>query len=683
MNIQYIIQCMRLFIAEKPSLGRALAAALPKPHQSGEGFIRAANGDCVSWCIGHLLELEEPKAYDPAYAKWQLQHLPILPNQWQLKPKTKTKKQLSVLRKLVREADQLVHAGDPDREGQLLVDQVIDYLKVPAAKKQNIQRCLINDLNLEAVQKALQSLRPNSEFIPLSVSALARTRADWLYGINMTRAYTLQGRKVGYQGLLSVGRVQTPLLGMVVRRDLEIEEFVSKPFYEVFAHIEMEKDQGVRFKAKWKPSEACEPYRDEEGRVVSKALAENVVGRITDQPAKVEKVAKKIKTQAPPLPYNLSSLQIDAAKRYGYKAQQVLDICQKLYEREKLITYPRSDCRYLPKEHFSQAPAVVSTVTDNGAFPQEWSNAVDVKRQSKAWNDSKVDAHHAIIPTTKRRSLEKLSREEANVYQLIARQYLAQFCLAHRYEETIVELCIAGGTFIAKARKILELGWKQLFQKSEGGQSKQSKEKDKESGDDDFCESLPELKKGEHLHCKTGELVEKQTKPPKYFTDATLLAAMTGISRFVKDPEIKKILRETDGLGTEATRAGIIELLFQRKFLYRNGKTIRATEAGRGLIKSLPEIATTPDMTARWESSLLDISERKQNYQLFMDPMVDTLSGLIRESKDNMPVSLKGVKSSPTNFRRKRKSSSSSFKKKTSGQGATRKKSTRRAGGTK
>ncbi|MCG8316988.1 MAG: DNA topoisomerase, partial [Pseudomonadales bacterium] len=280
---------MRLFIAEKPSLGKAIADVLPKPHQRGEGFIKAANGDCVSWCIGHLLELEEPKAYRPEYEKWALVHLPILPDEWKLKPKQKTRKQLTVLRKLVKEASQIVHAGDPDREGQLLVDQVIHYLKVPKTKLENVERCLISDLNPEAVKRSLANLRSNKEFIPLSASALARSRADWLYGINMTRAYTLQGRKVGFQGLLSVGRVQTPVLGLVVRRDEEIENFVSKPFYDVLAQIEMVADQGVVFKAKWQPSDACQPYQDEEGRILNKALALNVISRIQNKPATVVK----------------------------------------------------------------------------------------------------------------------------------------------------------------------------------------------------------------------------------------------------------------------------------------------------------------------------------------------------------------------------------------------------------
>ena len=223
---------MKLYVAEKPSLGRAIAAAFPGQQQRGDGYIKISNGDCVSWCIGHLLEQAEPHVYDPRFKSWNMEHLPIVPEDWKLQPKKESKTQLSVLRKLVKEADELVHAGDPDREGQLLVDQLFNYLKVSAKRRALIQRLLINDLNPSAVQRALSKLEPNKNFACLSSSALARSRADWLYGINMTRAYTIQGRRVGYDGLLSVGRVQTPVLGLVVRRCDEIEQFVSKPFYE-------------------------------------------------------------------------------------------------------------------------------------------------------------------------------------------------------------------------------------------------------------------------------------------------------------------------------------------------------------------------------------------------------------------------------------------------------------------
>ena len=618
---------MKLFIAEKPSLARAIAAVLPKPHKKEEGLIRCGGGQVVSWCIGHLLEQAEPDAYDPAFKQWRLEHLPILPEQWELKPRKGVSKQLSVLRKLVKEADELVHAGDPDREGQLLVDEVIDYLKVPAAKRAQVQRCLISDLNPDAVRRAISRLKPNQGFVPLSVSALARSRADWLFGINMTRALTVKGRGAGYDGVLSVGRVQTPVLGLVVQRDAEIEAFVPKPYYEVDAHLLTE--QGEAFTARWQPSEACARFQDEEGRVLSRALAENVIQRITGQSAKVVLDERKSGHQAVPLPYNLSALQIDCSKRFGLNAQQVLDAAQALYEKYQLITYPRSDCRYLPAEHFAEAGRVTRSVAQTEPGLAEAVANADLSLKSKAWNDKKVEAHHAIIPTSRAIAPGKLSRAEQQVYAQIARQYLMQFYPPCRYNDRRVEVEIAGGQFLAKVRQITDPGWKALLGKEP---------------EDEAEDQLPALRVGELLQCERGELLEKLTQPPKAFTDASLLSAMTGIARFVQDKELRKVLRETDGLGTEATRAGIIELLFKRGFLQRQGKQIHATAAGKALIAALPEELSRPDMTAHWESQLDAISRKAFTYQAFMQPLQDALPTLIDRIQ---PAALSGIPAPP------------------------------------
>ncbi|MCU8061808.1 DNA topoisomerase III [Shewanella sp. SM55] len=639
---------MILYIAEKPSLGRAIADVLPKPHKKGDGFIEAANGDCVSWCVGHLLEQAEPDAYNPEFKSWKFEHLPIVPDKWQLKPKAATRSQLTVLKRLVKQANTLVNAGDPDREGQLLVDEVIAYLGVTGDKLHQTQRLLISDLNPQAVKRALTQLRSNREFIPLSTSALARSRADWLYGMNMTRAYTIQGKKVGYQGVLSVGRVQTPLLGLVVRRDEEIAHFQSKPFYEVLAHLATEKQE--TFSAKWQPSEACQPYMDEEGRVLVRGLAQNVVSRISDKPALVTQLVAKDKKQNPPLPYSLSALQIDAAKRFGMSAKDVLDTCQSLYERHKLITYPRSDSRYLPVEQHNLAPSVLKAISDGAAELLQGADAPDPRLKSKAWDDKKVDAHHAIVPTEKTANLSSLSQRERQLYLHVARQYLAQFYPAYCYSETTVQVTIEGGLFNTKARQDKSLGWKQLFARQEPNGSKVSGNKSTEEStgkddeeNDEFIGQLPPLKLGQALHCTRGELLEKNTQPPKAFNDATLLGAMTGISRYVTDPEIRKILKETDGLGTEATRAGIIELLFKRGFLQRLGKSIVSTDVGKGLINSLPASATTPDMTALWEASLNGICHKETSYQAFMQPLLGTLSTLIQNAGAQLPTALNGL----------------------------------------
>ncbi|MCG8707687.1 DNA topoisomerase III [Brenneria sp. 4F2] len=630
---------MRLFIAEKPSLARAIADVLPKPHRRGDGFIACGQNDVVTWCVGHLLEQAQPDVYDARYARWSLADLPIIPQKWLLQPRPSVSKQLNTIQRLLSDASEIIHAGDPDREGQLLVDEVLEYLALPEEKRRQVRRCLVNDLNPQAVERAVSRMRENREFIPLCVSALARSRADWLYGINMTRAYTLLGRNAGYDGVLSVGRVQTPVLGLVVRRDEDIENFVPKDYFEVKAHIIT--PAGERFVAVWQPSESCEPYQDEEGRLLHRPLAEHVVKRIDGQPAVVSGYNDKRESETAPLPYSLSTLQIEAARRFGLSAQQVLDICQKLYETHKLITYPRSDSRYLPEEHFAGRHAVLNAISVHqpDLLPQP---VMDIDRRNRCWDDGKVDAHHAIIPTA-RSANTTLSDNEHNVYALIARQYIMQFCPDAVFRKCVIDLDIAGGKFVAKARFLAEAGWRTLL----GG-----KERDEENEGS----PLPVVAKGDELLCERGEVVERQTQPPRHFTDATLLSAMTGIARFVQDKALKKILRATDGLGTEATRAGIIELLFKRSFLYKKGRYIHASEAGRALIHSLPDMAAHPDMTAHWEATLTQISEKKCRYQDFMQPLTYSLQELIHQARRNPAVSaFKGITAPQANSKKRRK----------------------------
>ncbi|MGP5017354.1 DNA topoisomerase III [Vreelandella alkaliphila] len=622
---------MILYIAEKPSVGRAVADVLPKPHQKGDGFIRVANGDVVTWCIGHLLEQAEPDAYDPEYKKWKKEHLPIIPTEWKHQVKSQTRSQFNAVKKLIKEADQLVNMGDPDRVGQILVDEVINYSGVNKAKREATLRCLVNDMNPVAIKKALNDLRKNTDFIPLATSALARARADWLYGINMTRLCTLIGQSAGYNGVLSIGRVQTPVLGLVVHRDQEIENFITKPFYEVF--ITLQTVAGESFTAKWKPSTACEPYMDEEGRVLSRKLAEVVLQKVVGHAGNVIAVKRDKKKQPAPLPYSLSSLQIDASKRFNLNAQKTLDICQQLYERHKLITYPRSDCRYLPKGHYAERQTVAQSIARTSAALSDSVQKADLDLKSKAWNDAKVGAHHAIIPTSRAVPGDRLSQDEKNIYELVARQYLMQFYPAFEYAEHQIDSEVEGGLFIAKQKSVISSGWKALL----------PPQKTPKQGEEFSSAALPNVNSGDPVTCIDGKMDEKQTSPPKRFTDATLLSAMTGIARYVSDPEIKKVLRDTDGLGTEATRAGIIELLFKRQFLTKKGKEIHSTEAGKHLVNSLPKRMVVPDMTAHWESQLEAISEKRMRYGQFMQPLTDGLKALIAEVEGSDFSALRGM----------------------------------------
>ncbi|MBB1434300.1 DNA topoisomerase III [Pseudoalteromonas sp. SG43-6] len=633
---------MRLFIAEKPSLARALAEALPKPLKKKDGYIEATNGDIVTWCIGHLLEQASPEFYDEKYKKWVIQDLPIIPTQWQLKPKSQTKKQLTVIKKLIKQANIIINAGDVDREGQILVDEVINYCGATKSKITNAQRCLISDMNEAAVKKAVNNLKPNKDYIPLAVSALARARADWLYGLNMTRLCTLQGQKSGYQGVLSIGRVQTPILGLIVNRDIEIKNFVSKSFYEVIANLETE--QGIKYQGKWKPSAACEPYMDNENRVVSKPLAMNVIERINGQSGKVVKVIEDKKKQQAPLLFSLSALQILAAKAFGMSAKKTLDVCQQLYEKHKLITYPRSDCQYLPTEHLNDVQSVIKAISTVSSKSSNIIKDADLSIKSRVWNDSKVGAHHAIIPTARNKATGSLSTDEQNIYELVARQYIAQFYPAFEFLDKQIHTEISAGLFISKQKDIVINGWKDLFPTSV---------KNKEASEFSSI-NLPNVAVGELVQCLKGDLIERNTTPPKYFTDATLLGALTGISRFVTDAAIKKALRETDGLGTEATRAGIIELLFNREYLTKKGKEIHATEVGIKLITALPKQISQPDMTAMWESQLESISTKSMSYQSFIGGVQGNLELLISEVKN---ISFMGLPTTTNKkvFRRKSK----------------------------
>ena len=381
------------------------------------------------------------------------------------------------------------------------------------------------------------------------------------------------GRRVGFDGLLSIGRVQTPILGLVARRDADIDNFQPKPYFEVFAILVTVTDE--RFRAKWIPSEACQKWLDEEGRVLDRRLAQNVVDRITGKQGTVKRVDDKRGKETPPLPYSLSALQIDAARQLGMDASKVLAGCQHLYE-QKLITYPRSDCRYLPVEHFTQAPEILASIRHNSVALAKAIDQAIPERRTSAWNDKKVGAHHAIIPTSLRTDLARLPEAQRKLYELIARQYVVQFYLDHTFRKRVIDVELEKGLFRASSRQTVVQGWKTLINP------------DKDQPDGDESTWLPELSAGDVVACPETELQEKQTQPPKPFNDATLLSAMTGIARFVQDKDIRKILRETDGLGTEATRASIIELLFKRRFLERKGRNIHASATGRALINALP-----------------------------------------------------------------------------------------------
>lgn len=592
---------MRLIIAEKPSLARAIADALPGTPSKRDGAI-AVGDTTVTWCIGHLLEQAPPDAYDPRYKQWRLDHLPILPSPWQLVPRPKSRGQLTVIRRLLKTAREVVHAGDPDREGQLLVQEVIEYLRWRGP----VTRLLISDLNRPAVTAALGRLEDNARYQGLYRAAEARARADWLYGINLSRAWTLTGRQAGHDGVLSVGRVQTPVLGLVVRRDREIADFTPKPFYVLWADFAVARGC---VRAWWQPGER-HPL-DDQGRLLAREPAALLAARLPGSEGHLTELDSRHKRQAAPLPYSLSALQVDAARRYKLSAKVVLDICQALYERHKLITYPRSDCRYLPRGHHSPLANALPAICGSDETLSRWLSGADFTRRSKAFDDAKVGAHHALAPTGKVPDMARLSAQEANVFRLIVRNVLAQFHAALETREVKATFEALGEIFKAQGSEVLVPGWKPLFTTR------------------DEAPPLPPLNQGEPARVTAAEVENRETRPPEPFTDASLIKAMMNVARYVDDPAVKRTLRESDGLGTEATRAGIIETLLERRYLVRQQNALRATRTGHALIDSLPGPATRPERTALWEQRLSRIAEEGESDTAFLDALVIDLRGLL------------------------------------------------------
>jgi len=592
---------MRLIIAEKPSLARAIAEALPGAARRQEGAL-VVGDTTVTWCLGHLLEQAPPDAYDPALKQWRLDTLPILPERWKLTPRPQGRAQLAAIRRLLKTTDEVVHAGDPDREGQLLVQEVIEYL----GWKGKVSRLLVNDLNRPAVQRALARLEDNARFTPLFQAARCRARADWLFGINLTRAWTLTGRQAGHDGVLSVGRVQTPVLGLVVRRDAAIRDFTPRPFFVLWADLAVAQGQ---LRAWWVPSET-HPL-DEQGRLLSRAPADALAQRLPGAAGHLTALETRDKRQSAPLPYSLSALQVDAARRFGLSAQATLEICQRLYERHQLITYPRSDCRYLPEAHFGAAQTTLAGACGQDTTLGQWLAGADFSRRSKAWDDGKVGAHHALAPTGKPADLARLDTSEAEVFRLIARNVLAQFYPPLATREVKATFALCDETFRASGQEILAPGWKPLFTTR------------------DETPPLPPLTEGERCQVQQADVEDRETRPPEPFNDASLIKAMMNIARYVDDPAVRRTLREHDGLGTEATRAGIIETLVARGYLVRRAKALRATRLGSALIASLPAAVSRPERTALWEQRLGDIVEQQAAPAPFLSALVDDLRGLL------------------------------------------------------
>ena len=584
---------MRLYIAEKPSMGRELAACLKPPHTvKGKSYIITGDG-VVTWLYGHILQQDEPEGYDERYKRWNAADLPIIPREWKLHVDKNAAEQFNVVKKLIGKADEIVHAGDPDREGQLLVDEVLDYV----GNRKPVKRILLNALDEKSIKRANENLRDNREFLNLKQSALARSRADWLIGMNLSRAYTLAAQRAGHRDMvLPIGRVKTPTLALVVRREREIKNFKPVDYFNIlvtFAHV------NGNFIAKFKPSKKMLELKafDVEGRLIDKKFAESLVEKFSAAPfdGKISSYKTTEKKEAAPLPFSLSSLQVAAGKAFGYTPQQVLDAAQSLYEK-KLTTYPRSDCEFLPTVQLKDAQRILKNLT--GTRNESLKNLsvhADATIKSRAWNDSKISAHHAIIPTQKILATD-LSEVELNVYNLIAKNYAVQFYPLHVYDETTVGVKYKGENFSARGKVVKQIGWREFYIAP------------KVKADDESDILLPVMQTGDDVTQKKSELKQSVTKPPQRFTSSSLVQGMKDIHKYVKNPESKKQLKDVYGIGTEATRAAIIDDLIQRGFLKVAKKILQPTDKAYLLIDALPDEMTYPDATAIWEDKLHSMS---------------------------------------------------------------------------
>lgn len=615
---------MRLFIAEKPSMGREIAANLPGPQRKGNGFIETAAGT-VTWLFGHVLRQAEPQEYDAKYKIWRAEDLPIIPQQWRLLVSESSAKQFSVVKQLISRADEIVHAGDPDREGQLLVDEVLEYVGC----RKPVKRILLNALDEKSIKEAINHLRQNAEFFNLRQSALARARADWLIGMNLSRAYTLAARRSGHRRMvLPVGRVKTPTLALVVRREREIANFKPQDYYIIKGLFQHANGQ---FTAQWKPGDV-QAGLDSEGRLIDKKVAEARLEEFLRLPhdGVIAGYVRARKQEPQRLPFSLSSLQVLAGRRFGYEPQQVLDTAQKLYER-KLTTYPRSDCEYLPNNQFKDSGVILQNLRSIADEQLSgWAAGADGSIRSRAWNDKKISAHHAIIPTRVRADAGKMSLVEKNIYFLIAQAYLAQFYPVHTYYQTKIEVAYKGELFVASGRTEIDPGWRALYayRKKADGENNADGSGDENGSDNESCDggALPPVKKNDSAVYLSGELGQSVTKPPPRFTQASLIAAMKEIHKFVQNPEAKKQLKAVYGIGTEATRATILdELIHKRKLLQETGrkKYLCPARSAYMLIDAMPEELAYPDFTAIWEDRLHSMAEGEGTLEEFLQSQAE------------------------------------------------------------
>lgn len=593
-----------LVLAEKPSVGRDIAKVL-KSNQNKGSYIEG-NKYVITWALGHLVGLQDPEGYDEKYKTWSMETLPMLPKYMKLTVLKKTSKQFYEVKKLLNRNDieEIVIATDAGREGELVARWIIEK----AGVKKPIKRLWISSQTDKAILDGFKNLKPGSQYENLYKAAVCRAEADWIVGLNATRALTCK-----YNAQLSAGRVQSPTLAMIVDREDEIKNFKPKDFYTISA-----KANGISLQ--W-------VNKDNNLRIFNEEAANKILNNLKGHDAKIISITETPKKKFSPALYDLTELQRDANKIWGYSAKQTLSIMQRLYENHKILTYPRTDSRYISTDVVSTIPERLKAISI-GEYRMASSEILKGKiNVSKSFVDnSKVSDHHAIIPTEKKPNLSNLSSEERHIYDLVVKRFLSVLMPPFEYIQTNIKAEINKEIFIAKGQVIKSKGWKALYDKEII---------DDNSKEDDLKDQvLPKLNNGDLLKRNSVDLSKGQTKPPARFNEGTLLSAMENPQKYISiDKDSAKTLNETGGLGTVATRADIIEKLFNSFVIEKKGKEIIPTSKGRQLIDLVPKELKSPLLTAKWEKKLDGISKGKEDSNLFIKEMRNYAVALIESIK--------------------------------------------------
>lgn len=575
----------------------------------------------VTWAFGHILTQAAPDAYGDEFADFgNIEALPVLPDIWKMEVPSKVAKQFKVIKGLLAIAAEVVIATDADREGEVIAREILDY----CGYRKKVSRFWTSGLDTQSVKKALAAIMPGQKTENLYQAGLARGRADWLVGMNLSRAYTVAyAAGYGREHTLSIGRIQTPTLKLVVQRDAAIDNFVPYNYYTMA--VDFQTALKEVFTALW---QVPDDWKNKDGFCTDLDGVKALIQKLQNADAQVITAHTERKNTPPPLPYSLSALQKEAGKKLGLSASKVLKIAQTLYEKHKITSYPRTPCRYLPKSQQTDVPEVFAAIaTIDPTLGKVLQNA-DPSRTSRVWNDNQVNkhSHHAIIPTKVARfELALLNKEELAVYKMIRDRYIAQFYPDFEYDSAVIEVESCGHLFKAASQAPKVAGWKNLLGKDV------SEDEQLEEGP-----ALPELKPNEMLKETAVNQETKKTSPPPRFTESSLLDEMQTLKDFLRDVEdeqIRKILKSTEGLGTEATRAAIIDRLFEMGYMEKKRGKIHSTEKGRNLIARVPAIIADPITTAKWELALAGIEAGKLTLNDFMAYQQKVITELVGQAK--------------------------------------------------